>query len=216
MKRFHNIPQFLVFTLIFGLALTGASLMLVGVPAISVQALPVFAFGLFAGGLLTWGVMAFRRRSWLASSGPRTVKGKRPIAVTVIAWAIFILFLVRLYQVFEPLVISGAFESGFRGALFEGWLPTELGVAVFTSAAYALLSISGIVVLISFLRMKRWSWVVLMAWTFISLTITLFDYFYGEPNYIVMASDTIIAFALNQADVQRIFRIRTDPGERLD
>jgi hypothetical protein len=31
-----------------------------------------------------------------------------------------------------------------------------------------------------------------------------------------MASDTIIAFALNQADVQRIFRIRTDPGERLD
>ena len=89
-------------------------------------------------------------------------------------------------------------------------------MAVFTSAAYALLSISGIVILISFLRMKPWSWVVLMVWTFISLTITLFDYFYGEPNYIVMLSDTIIAFALNQADVRRIFRIRTDPGERLD
>jgi hypothetical protein len=72
------------------------------------------------------------------------------------------------------------------------------------------------VVLIGFLRMKRWSWIVLMVWTAVSLTTTLLDYFYQEPNYIVMASDTIIAFALNQADVQRIFRIRTDLGERLD
>jgi hypothetical protein len=55
-----------------------------------------------------------------------------------------------------------------------------------------------------------------MVWTGISLTITLFDYFYSEANYIIMASDTIVAFALNQADVQRIFGIRTDPGERLD
>jgi len=57
---------------------------------------------------------------------------------------------------------------------------------------------------------------VLMVWTGISLIITLLDYFYGEANYIIMASDTIVAFALNQANVQRIFGIRTDPGERLD
>ena len=42
-----------------------------------------------------------------------------------------------------------------------------------TSAAYAVLSLSGIIVLIGFLRMKKWSWVVLMVWTGISLTITL-------------------------------------------
>ncbi len=245
MKKLRFIPRFFALSLLLDLALTGfyfiyeglpiylrapGSLLLapialadglcyaLGLPGIYGRPLPIFLVNLFVSVVLVGVGMALfrRRRSWLDSPGRRRMTGKRPIAVTVIAWAIFILFLVRLYQVFEPLVLSGVFETGFRGALFDGLLPTKLGVAVFTSAAYALLSISGIVVLISFLRMRRWSWVILMVWTFISLTISLFDYFYAEPNYIVMASDTIIAFALNQADVQRIFRIRTDPGERLD
>jgi hypothetical protein len=146
----------------------------------------------------------------------RRDRTKRPIAVTIIAWAIFILFLVRLYQVFAPLLGAGIFERSQIGPLFaHGWL-TDTGNLILTSGIYAFLSLSGIVVLIGFLRMKRWSWIVLMVWTAVSLTTTLLDYFYQEPNYIVMASDTIIAFALNQADVQRIFRIRTDLGERLD
>ncbi len=141
---------------------------------------------------------------------------KRPIAVTLIAWAIFILFLVRLYQAIDPLLKAGIFANGLTGSLFDGLRPTPLGSALFTSTVYSLLSLSGIIVLVGFLRMKRWSWIVLMVWTAISLTISLFGYIYGRPNYIVMASDTFIALALNQADVQRIFRIRTDPGERLD
>ena len=28
---------------------------------------------------------------------------KRPIAVTIVAWGIVVLFLIRLYQVFQPL-----------------------------------------------------------------------------------------------------------------
>jgi hypothetical protein len=43
----------------------------------------------------------------------------------------------------------------------------------------------------------------------------LINYFYSHPNYLVMASNTIIIFGLNQADVLRIFRIRIDEGERL-
>jgi hypothetical protein len=141
---------------------------------------------------------------------------KRPLAVTIVAWTILVMFFVRLYQVFEPLIATGVFEHGIIESLFEdGWL-TSFGFVMLTSATYAALSLSGIIVLIGFLRMKRWSWVVLMVWTGISLTITLFDYFYNNTNYIIMASDTIVAFALNQADVQRIFGIRMDPGERLD
>ena len=141
---------------------------------------------------------------------------KRPLAVTIVAWTILVMFFVRLYQVFEPLAETGVFEHGNTEPLFEGGWFTPFGFAMLTSAAYAALSLSGIIVLIGFLRMKRWSWVVLMVWTGISLTISLFDYFYRETNYIIMASDTIVALALNQADVQRIFGIRTDPGERLD
>ena len=81
------------------------------------------------------------------------------------------------------------------------------------SGSYLLQVLVGIVALIGFLRLQRWAWVLLMAWTGFSLCISLINYFYSRPNYIVMASDVIIAFALSQSDVQRIFRIRTDPNE---
>ena len=140
---------------------------------------------------------------------------KRPPAVTVVAWAIVILFLIRLYQVIEPLISNHILENGVSGPLFSGAGLTPLGSALFSSASYLALSLAGMIVLIAFLRMHRWSWVVLMAWTAVSLLITLINYFYGDPNYLVMASNTIIAIALNQTDVQRIFGIRTDEGEYL-
>jgi len=140
---------------------------------------------------------------------------KRPPAVTTVAWAIVVLFLIRLYQVIETLISNGIFKNGISGPLFSGGWMTPLGDAILTSASYLILSLAGIVVLIAFLRLHRWSWVVLMAWTAVSLTITLVNYFYGDPNYLVMASNTIIAIALNQADVQRIFGIRMDESEYL-
>jgi hypothetical protein len=141
---------------------------------------------------------------------------KRPIAVTIVAWGIVVLFLIRLVQVIQPLVSQGVFQNGVAGPLYQGLSLTPLGSALLTSATYLVLSLAGLIVLIGFLRLKRWSWVMLMAWTGISLTITLIDYFYGQPNYVVLTSDTIIAFALSQADVQRIFKIRMDEGEHLN
>ena len=43
-----------------------------------------------------------------------------------------------------------------------------------------------------------------------SLIIALVDYFYSHANYAVMASNVIIAFALNLPGVQRVFDIRRD------
>jgi hypothetical protein len=84
---------------------------------------------------------------------------------------------------------------------------------VAVSASYLLQVLVGIVVLIGFLRLHRWAWVMMMAWTGVSLSITLINYFYSRPNYLVMASDVIIAVALNQSDVKRIFRVKLDPNE---
>jgi hypothetical protein len=137
-------------------------------------------------------------------------KKKRPIAVTVIAVAIVVLFLIRLYQVYEPLIRNNVFRNGISGPLFFGWQVTSLGSAILSSASYLVLSLAGILVLIGFLRLHRWSWVLLMAWTGVSLVISLVDYFYSNPNYAVMASNVIIAFALNINDVQRMFGIRRD------
>lgn len=138
---------------------------------------------------------------------------KRPIAVTIVAWGIVVLFVVRLYQVFEPLIRMHILEDGLSGPLMAGLRPTPLGAAVLTSGAYLVLSLVGIIVLIGFLRVRRWAWVVLMTWTGASLVNGLIEYFYSNPNYVVMASNTIIALALNQVEVQRIFKIRITHGD---
>jgi hypothetical protein len=143
----------------------------------------------------------------------KSYRKKRPIAVSIIAAAIIILFLVRLYQVVVPLIQQQVFINGISSPLFVDGSLTPLCMAIITSAVYLILSILGIIVLVGFLKVRRWSWVVLMAWTGISLTISLIDYFYRRPNYIVMVSNVIIAFALNQADIQRIFGIRSDDRE---
>jgi hypothetical protein len=142
-------------------------------------------------------------------------KNKRPIAVSVIAVAIVVLFLIRLYQVYKPLFSQNVFRDGIAGPLFNGWRLTPLGNALLSSITYFILFLAGIVVLIGFLRLQRWSWVLLMAWTGVSLVISLLEYFYTHPNYAVMASNVIIAFALNIPDVQRIFGIRSSDGPGL-
>jgi hypothetical protein len=145
----------------------------------------------------------------------KTDKKKRPIAVSVIAVAIVVLFLIRLYQVYEPLFLNNFFRGGITGPFFTGWHLTALGGSLLSTATYLVLSLAGIFVLIGFLRLRRWSWVLLMAWTGVSLLISLVDYFYSHPNYVVMASNVIIAFALNITDVQRIYGIRRDDGSPL-
>lgn len=138
---------------------------------------------------------------------------KRPIAVTIVGWGIVLLFIVRLVQVFDPLIEMNVFREGWGGPLINGVRLTPLGSALLTSAVYLLASLVGIVVLIGFLRVRRWAWVVLMGWTGGSLAIGLIEYFYSNPNYLVMASNAIIALALNQVEVQRIFHIRIEQNE---
>ena len=142
-------------------------------------------------------------------------KKKQPIAVSVIAVAMAVLFLIRLYQVYQPLFRQEVFTHGFSGPLFTGWRLTSLGADLLSSITYLVLALAGIVVLIGFLRLHRWSWLLLMTWTGVSLAISLVGYFYGRPNFVVMASNVVIAFALNLTDVQRIFGIRRDYGSSL-
>ena len=137
-------------------------------------------------------------------------KKKSPIAVSVIAMAMVVLFLIRLYQVYEPLIRHNFFKNGITGPLFSGWSLTPLGSDLLSSISYLILSLAGIFVLIGFLRLQRWSWVLLMTWTGASLAIALVEFFYSHTNYAVMASNVIIAFALNIPEVQRIFGIRRD------
>jgi hypothetical protein len=142
----------------------------------------------------------------------KRVRSKRPPAVTVIAIAIVVLFAVRAYQSVVPVLEQGIFRQGITSPLLEGWHLTALGSLLLVSLAYLLLSLAGIVVLGGFLSLRRWSWIFLMAWTGASLVVSLLDYLYRDPNYLVMASNVIIAFALNLRSVRRIFGVYAGEG----
>jgi hypothetical protein len=152
-------------------------------------------------------------------------KRKRPIAVTIIALLTLAMIFLRFYWVYE--VIKGVeytfeFLQRLPTIVFEGYAFTPEGYIYFVAVLRFLLGVVGLVVLASFLRMRRWSWVALMAWVAFSLSIGLVRYFFGAEDsfltidYLVMVTDTTLAILLNQADVQRIFGIRSDEGEQLE
>ena len=48
------------------------------------------------------------------------------------------------------------------------------------SIFYFILAIGLVIVLIGFLRMRRWSWVMLMSWVGFSMVVGLVEYFYFD------------------------------------
>jgi hypothetical protein len=145
----------------------------------------------------------------------KSSRPKRPVAVTVIAAAIVVLLLVRLYRAVMPLAQQGILRGGITAPLVANGALTAEGWALVTSVFYFLFAMALVLVMIGFLRLRRWAWVALMVWTGLSLALAIAQYFYGQPNYLVMASDVIIALALSQAEVQKIYGIRTGNAQAL-
>ena len=146
---------------------------------------------------------------------------KLPIAVTIIALLAVGEIVLRLYWVTRTALHLDVLERGLPGPLWAAGGPTETGVELGVAAFRLLWALIGIAVYIALLRMRRWSWVVLVVWVGVSLTIGILRYFYREvgnfglSDYLVMTADMVLAFALNQSDVQRIYGIRRDDAEAL-
>ena len=146
---------------------------------------------------------------------------KLPIAVTIIALLAVGEILLRLYWVTRTALHLDILVNGLPGPLWLTGGPTEAGVEFGVAAFRLLWALIGIAVYIALLRMRRWSWVVLVAWVGVSLTIGILRYFYravgnfGLSDYLVMTADMVLAFALNQSEVQRIYGIRRDDVEPI-
>ncbi len=157
----------------------------------------------------------------MAKSKRRAPHRKRPIAVTIIALLLVGEVLLRLYWVGHAALGLDLLGKGFPWPLWEdgGLNPAgiELGVAGFR----LLWALVGLAVLIGLLGMRQWSWVALVVWVGFSLALGILHYFYrfawsfGVSDYAVMAADMLLAFALNQSDVQRIYGIRRDDAEPI-
>src|SRR5512140_1845518 len=140
----------------------------------------------------------------------KSFKRRRPVPVWIIAIGIVVLSLLRVYQVYDPVIRHHILQNGITGPVITGWRFTQEGFTFISSIAYLVLAASGLIVLGGFLRLYRWSWVMLMVWTGVSLTVSLVDYFTRNANFAVMAANVIIAFSLNIPDVQRLYKIRKD------
>jgi hypothetical protein len=144
---------------------------------------------------------------------------KRPIAVAIIALIAIGEILLRLYWVARTAIEYTIWEKGFPWPLWESGGLTQAGSDM-SLAAFRLVWLAvGLVVLIGLTRMRRWSWVMLMAWVGMSLTIGIIRFFYrdasgfGPADFAVMAADVVLVFVLNQSDVQHIFGIRRSDVE---
>ena len=77
---------------------------------------------------------------------------KRPVAVTVIAIGIVVLFFVRIYQSIKPLAEENSLRKIQTEPIFLNGILTPHGQAILESLLYLILAIGLIVVLLGFLQ----------------------------------------------------------------
>jgi hypothetical protein len=152
---------------------------------------------------------------------PRRKNRKRPIAGTIIVLLTLAEILLRLYWVVHYVLVNKVWQQGLPAPLWLASAPTPAGLEFATSAFRLLWLLIGTGVLLGLLRMKRWSWVMLVFWASVSLSVGILHFFYRSwsaftaSDYAVMAADMILVFALNQAEIQRLYGIRRDDVEQL-
>jgi hypothetical protein len=140
----------------------------------------------------------------MKSKGHR--RRKRPIAVTLAGSIALIVAFFHIYHgsIQLQLVIPSSIEIVFNSMrsildfIKFSWKPV---IELF-------LSILALFVLLNFFRLRRWSWIALVLWVTINITVDLITYFYAIANFLSMVVNVILAFSLLQSDVQIIFGIR--------
>jgi len=146
---------------------------------------------------------------------------KRPIAVTIIVLLVIGEIVLRLYWVAHYVLDNRIWATGVPWPLWGvNWF-TAAGSEFATAAFRLLWLLVSFAVLAGLLGMKRWSWVMLVAWTGISLSVGILHYLYRAnypftpADFAVMAADMVLVFALNQEEVQHIYGIRREDVELL-
>jgi len=126
-------------------------------------------------------------------SAPRRTR-RRPVPVELAA----VLALgVGAYQLFHG--IEAVLENESSSQFAEGAVDAALGVLALGIA-------------VAIFRLRHWGWVAFMTWALIGLTHQLLrHFFYNDPDYLSMALDTLVVFALTPLDVQLAFGIRAQP-----
>jgi hypothetical protein len=145
-------------------------------------------------------------------STPSPRKQKRPAAITIAGWILFLGALVNLavgalfvyaadLSISDPETII-ILEDEDSTAVF-----TEQGEFAVQGAVSLILGAIEFVFVFGFWRLLRWAWIGAMSWQALKLLLELAAVFLGGGSVISILFAAIVVFLLNQADVRRAFQI---------
>ena len=136
------------------------------------------------------------------------IEKERPTAaIAVAAFIIFLALAVQLHSGITALFDLGVLGKGPIPPFFAGDALTEAGRRLFASGFELAYGVGSLVILIGFLRRRRWAWVAAMTWVTVSLAVGLVRYFGDEPRFLNMLAGVVLVLVLNLAAVHRAFGI---------
>jgi hypothetical protein len=109
---------------------------------------------------------------------------------------------------------------GLLLALIALWVGPEVQLDIWTNYGPGLevpVSVVGVtvvvlqlVILIGFIRLRRWAWYLVIVLAGVSLAVNLWRYFAGLPDYLSMVTNVLTVLYLNQREVQQAFEQSPD------
>lgn len=125
--------------------------------------------------------------------------GRRPFGLYIIA------VLQVTFALLLALALLGVEESlPYLKVLIRN--PSSYSWAGWVYVGFLALAILGL------LWLKRWGWVLTMILTGVGLSLSIWNYFQGRPNYVSLVLSLVIVFYLNQREVQATFEFKGNSG----
>jgi uncharacterized membrane protein (DUF2068 family) len=128
---------------------------------------------------------------YLSDSQPAT--RKRPFGL----YAIMVLLVLRILSILADIFRMQLDLHALTVAQLENPLWTD-------AVGWVLVAVLAIVV-VELWFLKRWAWVTTMILVGLGLAFGIWQHFHGIPSYIVLLTNLVTVFYLNQRDVQRAF-----------
>lgn len=128
-------------------------------------------------------------------------KGRSLIPLALATTVMLAALAAHFYYGFSALVDLGVLGGASVPPLFSGVRLTEAGRQLFAAGFDLALGTTALLIVIGFLRRRRWAWVAAMTWCAFSLGLGLVRYFHTDPRYPRMLAGVVLALALNQSSV---------------
>jgi hypothetical protein len=142
----------------------------------------------------------------IGSAGQHEPVHKRPtIALAIPVLIILVSIATYLLEGIVALFDLGVFGEASVPPLFADGGVTDAGKELIICGFDLAVGAAFTLVLIGFLRRRKWAWVAVMTWVAISLTINLVRYIQGDPHYPRMLVAVVLMLVLNLASVHRAF-----------